>query len=47
MTKFLKELESKAVSKEFSIMHGSRPIVIVVDEANALKKMANKAVRLN
>ena len=44
MDNFLYELENATTSKEWHFIHGTRPIVIVVDEANALKQMTNQAV---
>lgn len=45
--KFLRELEDVATSKEFNLWYGTQPMVIVVDEANALKSLKNQAVYLN
>ena len=44
MSKFLRELEKATTSKELNYFHGIRPMVIVVDEANALKPMTNQPV---
>ena len=44
MSKFLIELEKATTAKEWSAVHGSRPTVIVVDEANNLKQMTNQTV---
>ena len=44
MNKFLREFEDAATLKDNWFAHGNRPLVIVVDEANALKQMANQAV---
>jgi hypothetical protein len=44
MAQFLRTLDITTNSKEW--YYGTRPIIIVVDEANALKDMANQAVIL-
>ena len=44
MANFLGELEKATTAKEWTPGHGTRPTVIVVDEANALKQMANQSV---
>ena len=46
MSSFLDELEKAATAKGFKgkALRGTRPTVIVVDEANALKQMSNQAV---
>ena len=44
MSDFLEELETVTTGKEWNMFHGKRPTVIVIDEANALKQMANREV---
>ena len=44
MGKFLRELENVTTSKEWNLLYGTRPMVIVVDEANALKSLVNQPV---
>ena len=46
ISKFLIELEKATTAKEWSVVHGSRPTVIVVDEANGLKQMENQNVKM-